>query len=141
MPLKLSTNGKGTVTLTWTSSDTKMEATWRLNARDEEIDVLETLEKVTRFVRAQRGEHEKAVIDLGKQIMGPDWSPQPSATAGASAGGAERIPMGPAHPSDLPAGGAPISGWAQLVGGNASGAPQLPPHAQDAGWEFIPPGE
>lgn len=130
-----------------------MEAAWKVRASDDEDELLDTLSKVVRFVRQQRGEHAAAVEELTRQIYEPDIdTAQLSVTKISSpkimsAESAVHIPMmSPSALSDRPSDGGPppIStfNWRDmptavtpdLAGKKAAdGTPMA--------WEMIPPGE
>jgi hypothetical protein len=144
----MSTNGRGETKLTWTSMDKKMEAAWLLTASDDEEELLATLEKVVRFVKQQRGEHQAAVAELEEEIFAP--------LPDGEVGGGVAIPLGAARvtaeevanlprikmmdpraldgaPSD---GGPPPStfGWGDLPTANV-------PQRLAGDWEMIPEDE
>lgn len=122
MPLKITSNTKG-FQLIWTSPDEGMEASWKILSSDDEESQLDKMEKALRFVRTQRGEIAVKVEEI-KDFLRTD----------SPAG--ERIPMGPAVPSDLPAGGLPVNGWAAMGQGRT-----LSDAHKAAGWEMIPPDQ
>jgi len=130
---------KGVVTLKWESPT--MEASWKIRPQMSEGEMLQTLERVTQFVRAQ----------YGQTLAG---SPMPSA-ASAMAAGIPETPIAPALPqtevgkilmapptalSDAPAGGLPPVNkefWESMptleVPGNLAPSWEMDPDA-GAGW-------
>lgn len=128
MPLKILSNTRG-FQLVWSSPDEGMEAGWKIYNNEDEDAQLDKLEKALRFIRAQRGELAAAATVLEKEIQAVE-APAPPADA-------QRIPMGPPSPSDLPAGGPPVLGWAAMAGSPL----KLPETSAAAGWEMIPPDE
>lgn len=144
MSLKLSTNNKGEVRLTWISDDTEMEAAWKFRTDDGEEEILVKLEKACRFIRTQRGEKAAAIQEvedfLDRDSEGDLAKYDRFIKHDVPPPGAERIKMGPPDSSGRPAGGPPpTNGWALMS--RTAEAPALPAHSQEAGWEMIPPGE
>lgn len=146
MPLKLTTNGRGEVKLTWSSIGDEMEASWKLKSSDDEDKILEVLTKAVRFIRIQRGEHLAAEKALEAEIYAPaDAFPDDEPTPPPP--NAPRLVMGPPsavgdRPSD---GGPPIStfNWKDMPTGNipADVANREYAPGKAYGWEMIPPGE
>lgn len=148
MPLKLTTNGRGEVKLTWTAIGEEMEASWKLKSSDDEDKILEVLTKAVRFIRVQRGEHLAAERNLEAEIYAPITYPDAEDTPALPPANAPRIAMGPPsavgdRPSD--GGPPPIStfNWKDMPTGavpaeiaNREYAP-----GKSYGWEMIPPGE
>jgi hypothetical protein len=142
MPLKLTTNGRGEVKLTWTAIGEEMEASWKLKSSDDEDKILEVLTKAVRFIRVQRGEQLAAEKNLEAEIYAP-MNPEPEVPADAP-----RIVMGPPsavgdRPSD--GGPPPIStfNWKDMPTGNIPTEVANREYApgKSYGWEMIPESE
>lgn len=134
---------KGVVTLTWTTPT--MEASWKVRPQMEEAEILDTLERVVRFVRTQNGEPTFPVrypdAPGAPSAMTPGIPlPQPTPAPGPST--APRVPMmPPASLSDRPSdGGRPGNQefWESMP---TLAVPEHLARESSGGWEMIPPGE
>jgi len=134
---------KGVVTLKWESPT--MEASWKIRPSMTEVEMLETLERVTQFVRAQYGQAPMAMGMLRTNSPTSLTTTTVSATSAGTAsipqGEPGKILMAPAAAlSELPAGGLPPVNkefWESMptleVPGNLAPSWEMDPDA-GSGW-------
>lgn len=120
------------LTLTWISTDETVEATFKVNAKAEEEEILTVLEKVVHFVRSQNRSRDQGIQEV-ESFLASDLT-----ALGAVSPGTPALPPVPARSfNDAPAGGAPVLGWAAMP----TMAAQLPAAPASGEWEYIPADE